>query len=126
MLKRYQIRLCLTTDSQSYPLPFYYCSYNFITTIFPQELLLFHVLSMAGELDPFFWTMSSVVELKVDLLTAPAMELAFITVAIMKMLGFSAEIVSGVYTRLRMAIYARKVTVQHEILATGKLVVSSQ
>jgi len=66
-------------------------------------------------------------ELKVDLLTAPAMELAFITVTIMKMLGFSAEIVSGVYTRLRMAIiYARKVTVQHEILATGKLVVSSQ
>ena len=54
------------------------------------------MLSMAGELDPFFWTMSSVVELKVDLLTAPAMELAFITVAIMKMLGFSAEIVSGV------------------------------
>ena len=58
--------------------------------------MLFHVLSMARELDPFSWTMSSVLELKPNLLPVVTMELAFITVVTMRMLEFSAETVSGV------------------------------
>jgi len=58
--------------------------------------LLFHVLSMARELDPFSWTMSGVLELNFDLLTVLAIQLAVITVVTMRMLGFSAETVSGV------------------------------
>ena len=51
---------------------------------------------MAREQDPSYWTMSSVWELKPHLPAVLTMELAFITVATMKMLGFSAETVSGV------------------------------
>jgi len=51
---------------------------------------------MARELDPFSWTMSSVLELKPNLLPVLAIQLAFITVVTMRMLGFSAETVSGV------------------------------
>ena len=57
--------------------------------------MLFHVLSMARELDPFSWTMSAVLELNLGLLTALAIQLAVITVVTMRMLGFSAETVSG-------------------------------
>ena len=53
---------------------------------------------MVRELDPFSWITSSVLELKPDLLTVLAIQLAFITVATMRMLGFSAETVSGEYT----------------------------
>ena len=55
---------------------------------------------MVRELDPFSWIMSSVLELKPDLLTALTMELAFITVATMRMLEFSAETVSGECTNI--------------------------
>ena len=59
---------------------------------------------MARELDPFSWTMSGVQELNRDLLTVPAIQLAFITAATMKMLGFSVETVSGVDTSLMTKI----------------------
>ena len=55
---------------------------------------------LARELDPFSWTMSGVEELKRDLLTVLAMQLAFITVATMKMQVLGAETVSGVDTNL--------------------------
>jgi len=55
---------------------------------------------MVRELDPFSWMMSSALELKLDLLTALTMELVFITVATVKMLGFNAETVSGKCTNV--------------------------
>lgn len=54
---------------------------------------------MVRVLDPFSWMMSSVLELKLDLLTVLTMELVFITVATVKMLGFNAETVSGKCTK---------------------------
>jgi len=55
---------------------------------------------MVRELDPFSWIMSSVLELNLDLLTVLTMELVFITVATMRMPGFSAETVSGKCTNV--------------------------
>ena len=42
--------------------------------------------SLARELEPFFWTMYSVLALKPDWWTVPTMELAHITVFTLKML----------------------------------------
>ena len=49
------------------------------------------VLSMAGELDPFSWTMCSALALSPDCLTVPTMELTSITVPIQRMLVQVAE-----------------------------------
>ena len=49
---------------------------------------------LARELDPSFWTMCSVLELKLGLLTAGTMGLASITVSTLMMLGFDVEDVS--------------------------------
>ena len=49
------------------------------------------VLSTARELDPFFWTMCSALELNPDCLTVATMELVHITVPIQRMLVQVAE-----------------------------------
>ena len=49
------------------------------------------MLSMARELDPFFWTMCSALELNPDCLTVATMELVHITVPIQRMLVQVAE-----------------------------------
>ena len=46
---------------------------------------------MARELDPFFWTMCSALELNPDCLTVATMELVHITVPIQRMLVQVAE-----------------------------------
>ena len=48
--------------------------------------LLGHLPSLARELEPFFWTMYSVLALKPDWWTVPTMELVHITVPTLKML----------------------------------------
>ena len=48
--------------------------------------LLAHLLSMARELDPSYWTMLPALALSLDFGNVPAMELAFITVPTLKML----------------------------------------
>ena len=50
--------------------------------------------SLDRELDPSSWTMYSVLELKLDLLTAISVQLAFIIVLTLMMLEFGVEIVS--------------------------------
>ena len=58
-------------------------------------LLQFYVHSLARELDLFSWTMCPAEELSPDLLSVLPMQLAFITVLTLKMLGFGVETVSG-------------------------------
>ena len=48
--------------------------------------LLAHLLSMARELAPSYWTMLPALALSLHFGNAPAMELAFITVPTLKML----------------------------------------
>ena len=60
-----------------------------------QECKHSQLRSLGRELDPSSSTMYSVLELKLDLLTAISVQLAFITVLILMMLEFGVEIVSG-------------------------------
>ena len=52
----------------------------------PQMQLLARLPSLGKELEPFFWTMYSVLALRLDWWTVPTMELAHITVPTLKML----------------------------------------
>ena len=66
----------------------------------------FKVHSLARELDPSFWTMWAALAVKLDLLTVLPIQLAFITVSTLKMLGFGVETVSGYIfpTRARLTV----------------------
>ena len=59
--------------------------------ITPQVQLPGSVLSLAGELDPFFWTRWHVLELRPDLWTVPVTHLVITTVPTLKMLGSPAD-----------------------------------
>ena len=72
-------------------------SMQFILPLILQVQLHFYVHSLARELDPSSWTMCPAEALKLDLLTVVPIQLAFITVPTLKMLGFGVETVRVLY-----------------------------
>ena len=79
-----------------------FSSYRFYCTVmchfFPQELQLSVMLSLVGELEPFFWMMWPALELKDDFWTVLLLHLAFITVSTVKMLVLDAHLVGREYS----------------------------
>ena len=58
----------------------------------PQVQLLARLPTLARELEPFFWTMCSVLGLKPEYKTVPVMELETIIVPTLKMLVLNARV----------------------------------
>ena len=73
-----------------------YCQHAIYPLILQVQLHCY-VHPLARELDPSSWTMCSAEALKLDLLTVLLIQLAFITVPTLKMLGFGVEIVRVLY-----------------------------
>ena len=68
------------------------CPHAAILYFSAQVQLLDPLPSLARELEPFFWTMYSVLALKPDLWTVLVTHLVFITVPILKMLESPVEV----------------------------------
>ena len=66
------------------------CLHKF--SILPQEQLPSHLPSLAREMDPSGWTMCSALGMKADLLLVPAIQLAIMTVATVKMLVLDVKV----------------------------------